>query len=419
MEKINIGVIGLGYVGFPVFFELSKKFKTIGLDIDLKRINSLSRGLDKNNQYPKFNGKNLNLTTNFNDLKKCNIFIVTVPTPIKKNNEPDLSPLKKACISIGKIMRKNSIIIFESTVYPGCTESICIPILSKFSSLKFNRDFSCGYSPERINVGDDRYTLTKVNKIISSSNKKSLSLIKKIYKSIIKSKLHVASSIKVAEAAKLIENIQRDINIAFVNELSIIFKKLKIDTNEVLDAAVTKWNFHKYFPGLVGGHCIGVDPYYMSHISKKFNYNPRVILAGRRLNENMNKYVISRVEHHKKKFFNKKKIKILILGVTFKENCNDIRNSKVIPIYKKLIKNGNKVDIYDPYIDKKELKRFHNINPINKIKRKAYDYCLIAVRHKDFLKLNKKKLISFMKQKYFIYDLKNCLKFNVQNYERL
>lgn len=418
MDNIQIAVVGLGYVGFPVFFELNKKFKTIGYDLNKKRIVSLKNGFDKNNQYKNFDSKNLSLTNNINELNKSNIFIITVPTPINKNFKPDLKPLETACINIGKIMRKGAIVIFESTVYPGCTENFCVPLLSKYSKLIYNKDYSCGYSPERINVGDERYSLTKITKIVSASNSIALKKIKYIYGSIIKPKLHVSSSIKIAEAAKLIENIQRDVNIAFINELSIIFKKIKIDTNEVLDAASTKWNFHKYFPGLVGGHCIGVDPYYLTYLARKLNYNPKVLLSGRSINEKMNDYVTKRMKNHIKYYFENKKIKILMLGITFKENCNDIRNTKVIKIYKTLKKLKHKVDIYDPNANANDLFKFYNIKLIKKI-RKKYDYCLIAVRHKEFMKLTRKKINSYLKDKNFVYDLKGSLNFKLKNYERL
>lgn len=417
-RKIKIAVIGLGYVGFPVFFELNKKFQTIGYDLNQERILSLKNGIDQNKQYLKFNPKKLLLTDNIYDLKNFDVFIITVPTPIDKNYRPDLKPLKNACINVGKIMKKGSIVVFESTVYPGCTENFCVPILSKYSKLKYNKDYYCGYSPERINVGDQRYTLKKITKIISASNIFALKKIKKIYQSIVTPQLHVASSIKVAEAAKLIENIQRDMNIAFINELSVIFKKININTHEVLDAAATKWNFHRYFPGLVGGHCIGVDPYYLTYLAKKINYKPKVLLSGRFINENMSEYVTQRIKKHLNIYFKKKKVKILILGITFKENCNDVRNTKIVRIYKNLIKLNHKVDVYDPNVDDMEMKKIYKIKMLKQIETK-YDYCLIAVRHKEFIKLTKKKIKSFLKRKSFVFDLKNSLNFELKNYERL
>ena len=419
MNKFKISVIGLGYVGFPVFFEFSKKFKTIGFDINKQRIESLKKGIDTNKEFSRIYPQKLNLTSNINDISNSEIFIITVPTPIDKKFKPDLAPIKRACKMVGKIMKKNSIIVFESTVFPGCTENVCVPLLEKYSNLKFNKDFYCGYSPERINVGDARYGLTKIKKIISASNKYALKKIKIIYKEIIKPKLYIASSIQVAESAKLIENIQRDINIALVNELSVILRKLNIDTTEVLEAASTKWNFHKYFPGLVGGHCIGVDPYYLSYLSKKLKYKPKVLLAGREMNENMSSHITGRIKVHIKKYFRKKQIKILILGFTFKENCNDIRNTKVFNIYKDLKKSNLDVDVYDPHINKEELLNEYNIIPLSKIKKNYYDYCLLAVRHKEFVEIKKNKLLSYLKKKNFIYDLKGSLKFKLKNYEKL
>ena len=327
-----ISIIGVGYVGLPLAIKLSKYFKVYGYDANNERIDQLKKGIDifKDQKISNKEKKKIKFTNNINELENSNIFIVTVPTPVKKNKNPDLSHLISASKTVGSVMKRNSIVIYESTVYPGCTEEVCVPVLEKYSKLKANFDFFYGYSPERINVGDKKHKIENIKKIVSSSNKYSMKKIFKVYNSIIRAGVYKAESIKVAEAAKVIENTQRDLNIALINELSIIFSKLGINTNEVLNAALTKWNFVKYEPGLVGGHCVGVDPYYLTYKSKKIGYNPKVILSGRKTNDQMSKHVFDLVNKYaKKNHIDKKRYKVLVLGYSFKENCSDIRNSKI------------------------------------------------------------------------------------------
>ena len=384
--RLNIGVIGLGYVGLPLAIELSKKYSTFGYDKSLRRILELKNGNDKNNEIPKLvlNKSKIKFSNKESDLKKINFYIVTVPTPINNNNMPDVKLLKLASKVIGLYLNKGDIVVYESTVYPGLTEEICVPILEKYSGLKRNIEFGYGYSPERINPGDKKNNITNINKIVSGSNSKALSIIFNVYKSIIKTKVYKASSIKVAEAAKVIENTQRDLNIALVNELTQIFEKMNIDTHEVLKAASTKWNFHKYVPGLVGGHCIGVDPYYLTFKANKIGYNPKIILAGRKLNDDMGHYIAKRTH----KYLNFKPSKVLILGCTFKQNCNDVRNSKVFDLYKSLKKLKHKVEIFDPIVNDEDVKKNYKINLIKFPKSKHYNCIILAVNH-DYFK-NKK-----------------------------
>lgn len=412
MNKDKIGIIGLGYVGLPLALAFSRKKHVIGFDKDKERINQLKRGIDRNNEFKKelkIKNRNINFTNKGNLLTGCNIFIVTVPTPVTKTNLPDLKLLKNACQTVGKYIKKNSIFILESTVYPGCLEEYCVPIIEKISKLKFNKDFFCGYSPERVNPGDQKHTIEKITKIISASNLKTLSTMKDLYKLVTK-KLHVANSIKVAESAKVIENIQRDINIALMNEISIVLKKMNISTKEVLDAASTKWNFLKFTPGLVGGHCIGVDPYYFTYKARKIKYEPKVILSGRIINNHMAKYVFDKIAYMKKKFFGKMKIKILILGIAFKENISDIRNSQVIKILKMMKSSDFKIYVYDPHIDKNKSflsKKINFLNKLNKIN--FFDAIFIGTPHKKIIKIGGKKIKSFCKQKSFIFDLKSSI----------
>src|SRR5574344_1475120 len=362
----KIAVIGLGYVGLPLAHAFSEKYEVVGFDISKWRIDELSSGYDRTLELSKEqvneaikNGMKFSL--DINDIKDCNIYIVTVPTPIDKNKRPDLTPLIKASETVGKVLKKGDIVIYESTVYPGATEEECVPVLEKFSGLKFNRDFFCGYSPERINPGDKEHTLTKILKITSGSTPLTAKKVDELYKSIIKAGTHLASSIKVAEAAKVIENTQRDVNIALINELAMIFDLMDINTQDVIEAAATKWNFIKLFPGLVGGHCIGVDPYYLTHKAQAVGYNPEVILSGRRINDNMGIYVANKVI--KLMIQKNKKIKhsrILILGITFKENCPDIRNSRVIDVIKELREFGCGIDVYDPWADAEAVKHEYN-----------------------------------------------------------
>ncbi|MCZ6185513.1 nucleotide sugar dehydrogenase [Campylobacter ureolyticus] len=393
--SIKISVIGLGYVGLPLAVAFSDKFKVIGFDVNEKRVEELNKFNDKTLEIDLEKLKNaitnnkMKLSSNIDDIKECNFYIVSVPTPVDKNNRPDLTPLLKASQSVGSVLKKGDIVVYESTVYPGATEEECVPVLEKFSNLKFNEDFFCGYSPERINPGDKEHTITKIKKITSGSTKKVADIVDDVYVSIIKAGTFKASSIKVAEAAKVIENTQRDINIAFVNELAMIFEKMHIDTTEVLKAAGTKWNFLKFNPGLVGGHCIGVDPYYLTHKAQELGYHPEIILAGRRINDNMGKYAVNRVVKlmikHDKKI---NKAKVLILGITFKENCPDIRNSRVIDVVKELKEFGCNVDVYDPWADKNEVLREYNLNLIENLNLNNYDAVVLAVAHDEFKNLD-------------------------------
>ncbi|MBP6093687.1 MAG: nucleotide sugar dehydrogenase [Cytophagaceae bacterium] len=386
----SIAIIGLGYVGFPLAVEFGKIYPTLGFDIDASRIDELKSGVDRTQEVSAdqlAESKNLRFSSQVADLSTCNTFIVTVPTPIDHFKKPDLSPLLKASEMIGKVLKKGDVVIYESTVYPGCTEEDCVPVLEKHSGLVFNQDFFCGYSPERINPGDKVNTLTKIKKVTSGSTPEIAEWVDQLYKSIIVAGTHKASSLKVAEASKAIENAQRDVNISFVNELSLIFDRMGIDTTEVLEAAGTKWNFLNFKPGLVGGHCIGVDPYYLLHKSESLGYYPQVILSGRRVNDNMGIFVANKLV---KLLIQKgKKIggaKTLMLGITFKENCPDIRNSRVVDIYKELIDFGMEVDVYDPWANAKEVSHEHGINLVSEL-GKAYDAIVLTVAHREFLDL--------------------------------
>ncbi len=408
-ENIKICIVGLGYVGLPLAVEFGKKFNVIGFDINLGRIQELRNGHDRTLETSDNDLKDaiyLSYTTDLNDTKDCNYYIITVPTPIDQHKRPDLSPLIKASESVGKVINKGDIVIYESTVYPGATEEDCVPVLEKFSNLKYNVDFFCGYSPERINPGDKVHTVTKILKVTSGSTPEIAEKVDNLYKSIIVAGTYKASSIRVAEAAKVIENSQRDINIAFVNELSLIFNKMGIDTQEVLEAAGTKWNFLKFTPGLVGGHCIGVDPYYLTHKAQELGYNPEIILAGRRLNDNMGYYVANRVI---KKMIQKGLTiagsKVLILGITFKENTPDIRNSRVIDVVNEFKEYSCGVDVYDPWADPLEVKHEYNINLKNKPEG-PYDAIVLAVAHNEFLKIELKSLIN---DNSVVYDIKGFL----------
>ncbi len=396
-QEKYIGLIGLGYVGLPLAVEFGKKFKVAGFDINEPRIAELRSGYDRTLETSKedlASAHQLVYTSNPEDLRECNYFIITVPTPIDKYKRPDLTPLIKASETVGKVMREGAIVIYESTVYPGATEEECVPVLEKFSGMKFNAGFFCGYSPERINPGDKVHTVTKIKKVTSGSTAESAIKVDNLYKSIITAGTHLASSIKVAEAAKVIENSQRDINIAFVNELSLIFNRIGIDTHEVLEAAGTKWNFLKFSPGLVGGHCIGVDPYYLTHKAQSLGYNPEIILAGRRLNDNMGIYSANRVIKlmiHKGHTISGSRV--LVLGITFKENCPDIRNSRVIDVIRELSDFECKVDVYDPWADAAEVKHEYGVDLITSLEGKSgYNAIVFAVAHNEFLNLDMKAL---------------------------
>ncbi len=409
-KNYNITIVGLGYVGLPLAIEFSKKYKTVGFDIDHKRVGELNLAIDHTNEcdeavLKKQLQSNLKITDNLSEIKNSNIYIITVPTPVTNDNIPNLNPLIKSCESVGKYLKVDDIVIFESTVYPGCTEEVCVPILEKKSKLNFNSDFYCGYSPERINPGDKERTLTKIVKITSGSTKKSSNIIDKLYSSIIKAGTFKADSIKIAEAAKVIENSQRDINIAFVNELSKIFNILEIDTLKVLEAASTKWNFLNFKPGLVGGHCIGVDPYYLAQKSQEVGYHPEIILAGRRINDSMGKHVV--IDFLKlmiQKELKIKNSKVLLLGITFKENCPDIRNTKVVDIYTELNNFNISVDVYDPHADLNNVKDEYDIKLKQKLEyNNHYDGVILAVAHNEFKKIKIKKLL---KSNNVVYDLK-------------
>ncbi len=377
----------MGYVGLPLAVAFGSKYETLGFDINTTRVAELSQGIDRTLESDKDkieSASQLKFSSKTSALKNCNIFIVTVPTPINQFKSPDLTLLLKASEMIGKVIKKGAIVIYESTVYPGCTEEDCVPVLEKFSGLKFNSDFYCGYSPERINPGDKINTLTTIKKVTSGSTPEIATFVDSLYATIITAGTHKAPSIKVAEASKAIENAQRDVNISFVNELALIFDRMGIDTNDVLDAAGTKWNFLKYKPGLVGGHCIGVDPYYLAHKAESLGYHPQVILSGRRVNDAMGIFIAGKVVKLMiRKGTNIKGAKVLLLGVTFKENCPDIRNSKVVDVYNELIHFGLNVDVYDPHADAHQVKLEYNIDLVT-IPSK-YDAIILTVAHKEFL----------------------------------
>lgn len=397
MNNKNIAIIGLGYVGLPLAIEFAKKFPVLGFDINFNRVEELKSGKDRTKEaniedlrqvINQNNGIGLEFSSNIEELKKSNIFIVTVPTPIDQFKAPDLLPLKKASETLGKCLKKGDIVIYESTVYPGCTEEECVPVLEKFSGLKFNIDFFCGYSPERINPGDKVNTLTKIKKVTSGSTPEIAEVVDQLYGAIITAGTHKAPSMKVAEASKAIENAQRDVNISFVNELALIFDRIGIDTNDVIEAAGTKWNFLKYKPGLVGGHCIGVDPYYLAHKAESLGYHPQVILSGRRVNDNMGMFVANKViklmihKGHKIQGAN-----ALILGITFKEDCPDIRNSRVIDIYSELKQFGLNIDVFDPHANKEEVQEEYGINLVDNLNR-CYDAIILAVSHHEFAEID-------------------------------
>jgi len=410
-KKLKLAIIGLGYVGLPLALEFSKKRSLVGFDIDKKRINELNSGIDKNLETTKEELKSIKqliFTNDEKNLKLANCYIITVPTPIDEFKKPNLEPLLKASKIISKVIKQNDLIIYESTVYPGCIEEQCVPILERYSKLKFNQGFFCGYSPERINPGDKKHTISNIKKITSGSTAKIADLVDDLYNEIVTVGTHKASSIKVAEAAKVIENTQRDLNIALINELSILFSKMNIDTQAVLDAASSKWNFLPFKPGLVGGHCIGVDPYYLTHKAKEIGYEPRLILAGRELNDNMGNHVVSQlIKEMKKKKIQIKNSKILIMGLTFKENCADIRNSGIKSVISGLKKYNCNIDLYDPWADKKEIKKAYGINPILDPNRDTYDSVLIGVAHQKFKKTGINIIANYCKKKRVIYDLKN------------
>jgi UDP-N-acetyl-D-glucosamine/UDP-N-acetyl-D-galactosamine dehydrogenase len=410
LGRHKIAVIGLGYVGLPLAVEFGKIYRTVGFDINAARIKELKAGRDVTREITRAELEaacNLRFSASAKDLKSCDVFIVTVPTPIDQYKRPDLTPLLKASETVSRVLKKGDIVIYESTVYPGCTEEICVPVLERFSRLRFNKEFYCGYSPERINPGDKHHRLATIKKITSGSMPRIADLVNALYASIITAGTHQAPSIKVAEAAKVIENTQRDVNIALINELALIFKRIGIDTEEVLRAAGTKWNFLPFRPGLVGGHCIGVDPYYLTHKATEIGYHPEMILAGRRINDGMGAYVAKEIV----KLMTGRRImvgdsKILILGLAFKENCPDLRNSKVMDIVAELKRFDAKVDVYDPWVDADGAYREYGIRPIRMPKSSNYDAIVLAVGHDKFKAMGVRKIRRWANKVHVLYDVK-------------
>lgn len=415
-EKVNIGVLGLGYVGLPLAVEFGKQIPTIGLDINQARVDELKSGRDSSLEVEPdelATATQLKFTADPADLSACNFYIVTVPTPIDRHKQPDLSPLIGASRMLGKLLKKGDIAVFESTVYPGATEEVCVPLMEEISGLKFNRDFFVGYSPERINPGDKEHRLTTIRKITSGSTPEVAEIVDQLYRRIIRAGTHKASSIRVAEAAKVIENTQRDVNIALINELALIFNRLGIDTLEVLEAAGSKWNFLPFRPGLVGGHCIGVDPYYLTHKAQAIGYQPEIILAGRRINDGMGAYVVSEVV----KLMIKKHLqiaggKVLILGLTFKENCPDLRNTRVVDIVKEFRSYDTEVDVYDPWISPTEAEHEYNITPVTELQECHYDALVLAVAHREFVAIGAEQLRRYCKPEGVLYDVKHVFATN-------
>ncbi len=414
MRKCRIGVVGLGYVGLPLAVEFGKHYETVGFDIKPERIAELSKGRDSTLEVSRAElkaSKRLSFTSDLAQLRRCRVYIVTVPTPIDNYKRPDLTPLVKASETLGKVLKKGDIVIYESTVYPGCTEEECVPVLERVSGLTFNKDFFAGYSPERINPGDKQHRVTTIRKVTSGSTPEVAEFVDKLYGSIITAGTHKASSIKVAEAAKVIENTQRDVNIALINELALIFNRLGIDTEEVLLASGTKWNFLPFRPGLVGGHCIGVDPYYLTHKAQEIGYHPEMILAGRRLNDNMALYVAGEVARlMTQRRIHVKGSRVLVLGLTFKENCPDIRNSKVVDVVRELEKYGAKVDVHDPWVDAREARHEYGIRPVKAPKARSYDAVVLAVGHQQFKDLGAAAVRRFGRRNAVVYDIKYVFK---------
>ena len=410
LRNLKVAVVGLGYVGLPLAVEFGKRFNTVGFDIKPDRVDELRKGRDSTLEVDSAElaeATKLTYTTRLSDLKACRVFIVTVPTPIDEYKRPDLTPLVKSSESVGQVLKKGDVVVYESTVYPGCTEEVCVPILERVSGLKFNKDFFAGYSPERINPGDKEHRLPTIKKVTSGSTPEAAEFVDSFYRSIITAGTHRASSIKVAEAAKVIENTQRDVNIALVNELAMIFNRLGIDTEEVLEAAGSKWNFLPFRPGLVGGHCIGVDPYYLTHKAQQIGYHPEMILAGRRINDNMALYVaVEIVRLMTARRIHPKSSRVLVLGLAFKENCPDLRNSKVADLVKELEKYGADVDIWDPWVNAREAREEYGIRPIRKPAKGRYDAVVIAVGHRQFRELGISAVRRFAKRNHVLYDIK-------------
>jgi UDP-N-acetyl-D-galactosamine dehydrogenase len=414
LGNLRIGVVGLGYVGLPLAVEFGKRFDTVGFDIKQARVDELKSGHDstlETSEQELADATRLTCTTRLEDLRPCRVFIVTVPTPIDDYKRPDLTPLEKSSESVGKVLKKGDVVVYESTVYPGCTEEVCVPILERVSGLKFNKDFFCGYSPERINPGDKQHRLTTIRKVTSGSTPEVATFVDALYRSIVTVGTHKASSIRVAEAAKVIENTQRDVNIALINELALIFTRLGIDTEEGLLAAGSKWNFLPFRPGLVGGHCIGVDPYYLTHKAQAIGYHPEMILAGRRINDNMGIYVAQQLAL----LMIQRKIpvrdsRILVMGLTFKENCPDVRNTKIVDVVKELEKYGAKVDVTDPWADADEAEHEYGLRPVKRPKPGTYDAVVMGVAHDEFRQMGIEKVRAFGRKHHVLYDIKYVFK---------
>lgn len=413
LTDIKLAVIGLGYVGLPLAVEFGKRRSVLGFDINQKRVDELRSGQDHTLEVSAQElraAENLQFTTQASDLKACNCFIVTVPTPIDEHKRPDLTPLLRASETVGAVLKPGDLVIYESTVYPGATQEDCVPVLERFSKLKYNQDFFVGYSPERINPGDKEHRITSIKKVTSGSTPQAADLVDALYNEIITAGTHRASSIQVAEAAKVIENTQRDLNIALINELALIFNKMGLDTEAILQAAGSKWNFLPFRPGLVGGHCIGVDPYYLTHKAKAIGYHPEIILAGRRLNDAMGPYVVAQlVKAMTKKRIHVDGARVLIMGLTFKENCPDLRNSKVVDIVRELQDYNCQVDVYDPWISPEQAQQEHAINPLQSPEPNTYDAIVLAVAHKQFKSMGAEAIRAFGKPSHVLYDLKYLL----------
>jgi UDP-N-acetyl-D-galactosamine dehydrogenase len=410
LRNLKVGVVGLGYVGLPLAVEFGKRFTTVGFDIKQARVDELKKGHDSTLETDEAElaaATKLSFTTKLGDLKGCRVFIVTVPTPIDEYKRPDLTPLVKSSEAVGQVLKKGDVVVYESTVYPGCTEEVCVPILERVSGLKFNKDFFAGYSPERINPGDKQHRLTTIRKVTSGSTPAVAEFVDSLYRSIVTAGTHKASSIKVAEAAKVIENTQRDVNIALINELALIFNRLGIDTEEVLLAAGSKWNFLPFRPGLVGGHCIGVDPYYLTHKAQAIGYHPEMILAGRRINDNMGIYVAQQVAQLMiQRRIQVKGSRILILGLTFKENCPDVRNTRIVDVVRELEKYGAKVDVFDPWADPDEAEHEYGLRPVKRMKPGTYDALVMGVAHEEFRRMGIAKIREFARKEHVLYDIK-------------
>jgi len=411
LRSCRIGVLGLGYVGLPLAVEFGKRYETVGFDVNPARVAELRKRRDRTLEVSRGELKaahRLSFTTELSRLRRCQVFIVTVPTPIDGYKRPDLTPLTRASESVGAVLRKGALVVYESTVYPGCTEEVCVPILERVSGLRFNHDFFVGYSPERINPGDKQHRLTTIRKVTSASTPEMAEFVDTLYGSIVTAGTHKTSSIRVAEAAKVIENTQRDVNIALINELALIFHRLGIDTEEVLNAAGSKWNFLPFRPGLVGGHCIGVDPYYLTHKAQEIGYHPEMILAGRRLNDNMALQVAGQITQlMAAKRIHVKGARVLVLGITFKENCPDIRNSKVVDVVRELEKQGARVEIHDPWASSADCRREYGLKLVRALRAGRYDAAIMAVAHRQFGELGSRAVRRLCKKKHVLYDIKH------------